>query len=374
MPRLARFAPALVVLAAGCTLSTEEQPPPAPQNHPPEIREIRVSPSRLHRAEEGQLTAVVSDPDGDRMGFRWSARHGTFPLDRVRSSVPYRAPETGKADTVRFMATDGQDSSVVEREVRLADLAGPTGLRAQAGPDWVQLSWEPSIDERLFDFLGYLVYVSHASFREMEEPAWETYRITEDPVRSRVYLVPDLTPGRVYHFMVRAVRGTGEKSPYVEEKDTAPRPQGLGYQFREIAYPYATQAQGFDFSRGREVLFDPDEPADAAAVDVYLGTEAPDDGMGRLALKSPHLLSGRNPLWGQRRVGLKALGKDWAIGETDTTGFDSLVVLEKDLVVAVRLPEGHYAKFQVTDSLNAFPFRTIQYRWAYQTIPGYPRF
>ena len=63
------------------------------------------------------------------------------------------------------------------------------------------------------------------------------------------------------------------------------------------------------------------------------------------------------------------------ISETDTTGFSSQVPLNESAVIAVRLPEGHYAKFQVTDSLQtAYPFRAIQYHWAYQTIPDYPKF
>jgi hypothetical protein len=121
--------------------------------------------------------------------------------------------------------------------------------------------------------------------------------------------------------------------------------------------------------------FRPDEPSIRDQIDLYIGTTDPEDGPGRLMFKSPDQLAYRHPDWADRNVQLKWLGDTWFIPETDSSGFAASVPLENKNVIAVLLPDGHFAKFQVTDSLKtAYPYRQIQYRWAYQTIPGYPRF
>jgi hypothetical protein len=362
-----------LLLAAGCGLGSGERTFPPPENVPPEIHEIRVSPSRLHRSEQATLTGVVEDVDRDFLIYRWSARHGSFPLDQVRFSVPYRAPDAGVADTVSLLVADAQDTTTLDRVIRLANLAGAGDLNVVAEANRVGVTWAASVDEGLYDFRGYHVYSADRSFSTIPAEELAGYQRTSEPQRTRLFFVSGLLQGTIYFFQVRAVRGTGEMSAFAGEKDAAPRPQGLGQQMSEIGYPERTP-QAFDFSRGVQISFDPANPSDVPSIDFYLGTTAADDGEGPLALKSPDLLAPRNPVWETRTVEFKVIGGDWSIGETDTTGFSREAPVGLDTVVAVRLPEGRYAKVQVTSILNSYPYRQIQYRWAYQPIPDYPKF
>lgn len=365
----------LIVLAAvvaGCSPSSDRRGPPVPENSPPEILEIRVSPSRIHRNVQGTVVGAVQDADRDFLIYRWSASQGTFPLDRVRPSVPYRSPLAGRADTLTLLVADAEDTTIMSREVVLADLAPPTNLNVVPGPNWVEVMWDPSADRRLYDFRGYEVFGADRSLQGLSEEELQQFLVTPTTA-STTARIPDLLQGTIYYFKARAVRGTGERSRLTGEEETAPRPQGIEPLMLEFSNPF-NEPKGFDFSGGEQALLSAEDPVSVEVIDFYLGTSDPEDGDGELQIKSPEHLASRNPLWVQREVGFKSLGKDWGVGETDTTGFTSRVSVSDSLVVAVRLPEGQFAKVQVTEIRNSHPFRQIQFRWAYQTIPGYAKF
>lgn len=366
----------MIALGAACSPSSERRGPPVPENSPPEIFAITVDPPRIHRGVRGRVKGEVQDADRDFIVYRWSATRGTFPLGDRLPLVDYIAPLTGRADTLTLLAADAEDTTIMSREVVLANLAPPTNLNVVPGPNWVEVSWTASVDRRLYDFSGYQVFASERSFVGLSEEELQQLLVTPVPSPSTMFLVQNLQQETIYYFQVRAVRGIGERSPRTAEEDTAPRPQGTEPRMLEFANPENNPEgpRGFDLSVGSQVELNPESPINVDAVDFYLGTTDPEDGSGELRVKSPEHLAARNPIWSQRRVGFKSLGKDWGVGSSDTTGFSSSVSIADSAVVAVRLPEGQFAKIQVTEVRNSHPFRQIQFRWAYQKIPGYAKF
>jgi hypothetical protein len=290
--------------------------------------------------------------------------------------VPYKAPESGRADTLTLLVADAEDTTILSQEIVLANLAPPTNMNVVPGPNWVEVTWTASIDRRLFDFSGYQVFASEQSFDGLSEEELQQFLVTPVPSPSTSFLVQNLRQETIYYFQVRALRRLGERSPRTTEEDTAPRPQGTEPRMLEFANPENNPdgPRGFDLSMGSQVELSPESPINVDAVDFYLGTTDPEDRAGELRVKSPEHLASRNPIWSQRQVGFRLLGKDWGVGSIDTTGFSSSVSIADSAVVAVRLPEGQFAKIQVTEIRNSYPFRQIQFRWAYQKIPGYAKF
>ncbi|MBU1948995.1 MAG: fibronectin type III domain-containing protein, partial [Candidatus Eisenbacteria bacterium] len=302
----------LLILSGGCSLNPERNPQPEPENNPPVISSITITPSRIHRGEQGNLVGVASDEDFDFLLYRWSASYGIFPFRRDIPIVTYRAPDNVSADTVSFFVSDIRDSTVRVQVIRLVNIAPPQNLKASAGTRFVEVTWDPSIDNRLYDFLGYEIYVSERSFNSMPQEDWEAFKIPTDPITDNKYVVRNLEQGTIYYFQVRSLRATGERSYFNGEKDTSPLPQGLGSILREINYPQP-YAQGFDFSEGVMRTFRPDDPSIRDGIDLYIGTADPEDGPGPLMFKSPERLAYRHPDWAGRRVQLKPIGDNWFV-------------------------------------------------------------
>ena len=84
-------------------------PPEPPENGPPTVR-ASCDPCSVAPDGEARLTATASDPDGDRLTYRWSAPAGRFTGPTDRSSARWTAPaETGRV-TISVRVSDGEDS------------------------------------------------------------------------------------------------------------------------------------------------------------------------------------------------------------------------------------------------------------------------
>ena len=81
-------------------------PPAAPQNRPPTVV-ARCEPCTVEVGRTSTVTADASDPDGDRLTYKWSAPVGTFarPTDR---QTPWTAPMQEGPVVVTVQVDDGK--------------------------------------------------------------------------------------------------------------------------------------------------------------------------------------------------------------------------------------------------------------------------
>ncbi len=100
----------------------EPPEPEPPVNSPPTVR-ASCDPCSVAPAGEARLTATASDPDGDRLTYRWSATAGRFTGPTDRSSAHWTAPaETGRV-TLTVRVSDGEDSASATVTVEVVNQA-----------------------------------------------------------------------------------------------------------------------------------------------------------------------------------------------------------------------------------------------------------
>ncbi len=343
-------------------------------NQSPNIALIDFIDEKIHASENVGVQALAEDPDGDGLAYLWSTTRGTFPNGRSGPRVVWRTPELKGMDTLTVRVTDFQDTvfASVVSEMVLPD--PPESLWSVAFSNQADVEWLPSIDEKIEHWQGYLVYAAEKSLAGIPEDQLAPYRITPAPITRRAIRFLDLEIGRKYFFHVRGVREYGstfEQTPMGMEIDMSPRPEGNLSQFLEIA---SGAPVAFDISRGRVEVFDPANDDRKELRDLILDRST-NDRESPLILRSVSHLSEFDDEWLERPVVIKSLGFDWEISSTDIkTGWVSESTFEELEVFAIRTPDGHYGKFQVTNITGFAPRRIIWLRWAYQTIPDYPRF
>lgn len=212
------------------------------------------------------------------------------------------------------------------------------------------------------------------SFADIPPDSLDVLQVATVPDTGHTYRAFRLLLGVRYYYCVRCVRswdGTTEYSGLSSEVDLAPRPSGNLVLWEE-ALP--TGGTCVSLAKGEVLPLDPSDPSGIADRDLYFGTSDSLDGAGTLRLKSVSLLANRNPAWAGRRIKLKAIGTNWNVNTTSDTLWTDHATVVVGEVYAILLPEGNYAKVQVTSVVGVYPRRQIQLQWAYQLIPGYARF
>ena len=97
-------------------------PPEPPENGPPTVR-ASCDPCSVAPDGEARLTATASDPDGDRLTYRWSATAGRFTGSTDGSTARWTAPaETGRV-TITVRVSDGEDSASATVTVEVVNQA-----------------------------------------------------------------------------------------------------------------------------------------------------------------------------------------------------------------------------------------------------------
>jgi len=364
----------VLFLATACGKETTVDPV-VEENTPPRIERILIRADRVHAAEDVSVSVVTDDVDGDRLRYRWSATRGEFPIGPGTSGTVWRTARQRGVDTLRILVYDFEDSVRAVLPVPLVLPAGPESLGTTSFSNQIDVLWDRSGDDGISNWVGYDVFMDTASLVGKTLEELELLRVNAEPVRGTRHRVLGLQTGQKYFFEVRSRReydGTIEQSEFVEETDAAPRPDGTVSFFRELQ---SVTPVAFDISAGRVRSINVSDPTRLADYDLYLGTTEPDDlGEFDLVFKSVSELGSRNAGWAERVVQIKPLGFDWSVAETDDEGWGTTAILEDERVYAVKTPEGNYGKFQVTGRNGFFPNRNVWILWAYQTLPGYPKF
>lgn len=376
----------LLAAASGLLLAScgdDAQPKKPPGNRPPVISRVYHDPPRVLRNHRVSAIAVTSDPDNDLLGHIWTADRGVFPAGYGLRVVPWISPQDHGTSTLRVSVSDGEftvrDSVVIET----MDLDPPGGLSFIAGSSVVDLAWERGPDEGVDHWTGYEVFMAQVPISSIPEEDLGRHRVGFVQGAIRQYRRGGLTRGTLYHFAIGSLRGWGawiedgerweieERSGPGQEVVLSPRPEWPAH-ITEFGHPGGSFA--LNLSAGSVRRLDVHDPSVVAERDLYFGTADPMDGPGPIWMKSVSLLANRHEGWSERVVRLKLLGNDWSVNTTTDDGWSEQIAVDIGLVYAVLLPEGNFAKIQITSIVGAHPYRQIQLQWAYQTIPGFPVF
>ncbi len=258
------------------------------------------------------------------------------------------------------------------------EFAPPTNLTYITDSSSVTLMWNHSPDNGLDDFLGYFVYVAESSIVSLgADSLLDPYKANREPVTDNSYSVGGLTRGQRYYFHVRAVKGPDTLeytlSNPTNEVHTSPVLIGTGTLY-EFSSPLGNPS-GYDFSGSRAYFMVHDN---ANYIDIYLGTTEEDDGAGDLTLKSPHIVQSTHPEWESRISYIKSLGTGWDNYNQTADDFSTPEYHYERVytgrVYAIKTPDNHFVKLEVTGTSGTFPNRTVTFRYAYQEITGYGHF
>lgn len=365
---------ALPIGLAACGGGDGSRPVDVP-NSAPRVTRFLLTEPRAHAAEDLHVSITAVDDDGDELRYRWFATRGSFPLGRGQRSVVWRSPRTRGIDTLSVMITDFQDSILAHKVIELVLPEPPGDPTHVNSTSLVDISWEPSPDEDIENWVGYQVFYGTSSLAGVSDQDLDQYLATPVPVRDHLVRISGLDPGRRYYFHTRGVRrydGALERSPATSEFHMAPRPEGPVSGFGEFS---SSLSSSFDLSAGVVRPLDVSDASGMAQRDFYIGTVDAFDQGGGLVLKSVSELANRNPAWGDRVVQIKRIGVDnWTVATTDDEGWSTKADLTQLGVYALKTPEGNFAKVWITGVSRFPPERIITFIWAYQTIPNYPSF
>ncbi len=365
---------------------SDSNPPgtiPTPPNRPPQIIRLYHSPDRVLRNHRVDAIAVTYDPDGDRLGHIWTANRGSFPAGFGQRTVTWLSPEEPGLSTLYLSVTDREFTVGDSMVVVTSDLAPPTGMDFVLGPSIADLLWDRSPDENVDHWRGYEIYMSPSPIHSIPEGEHHRYRVALVETGNRWFRRGGLARGTLYYFSAGSLRGWGrwmetegrweteERSGPGPEVVLSPRPEWPAFT-TELAHPGGPLA--IDMSAGAVRPLDVHDASGLSDRDLYFGTSDPMDGPGPVWMKSVSLLANRNEVWSGRVVRFKSLGEDWNINTTTDDGWEEQVPVVVGRVYAALLPEGNYAKIQITSLEGAHPNRLTQLRWAYQTIPDFPVF
>lgn len=363
---------ALTLLSGACDKETKPLTP-TDRNFPPEIRSMEAQVERALVCEEIQVNCGARDRDADPLGYRWTATAGTFPGGISQAIVKWKSPPSMETQTLTVCVTDVTDTVYADLEIQLHGVAPPGSLSFINGVRLVDLTWKPCIDEVKDGWTGYEVYRSSRSLVDLPVDSLLPYRLTTVPVTRRQFRVLGITPGEKAYYQIRSRRdyeGVVEISEEGPEIDTASRLRGFGVSpLFEIESRRG--AKGVRISDGS---IHPIDSGPASGIDLYLGTTDPEDGEGNLLFKSASRLSYRDPAWADRETGIKQVESDWGTPIAPENGYTDLVPVTPGSIYAIRTADGHYAKLQVSELRGAPPERRVEFQWAWQPIPDYPRY
>lgn len=383
MQRYVPWISALVLLGLGaCDKHTESRIPGA-ENHPPQITSVSVRPTRVLADQQVLAVCVARDVDQDFLKFGWSASAGNFPSGHQLSVVTWESPPSLGVQTLRVWATDFEDTVSSEIEVDVTRVISPDTLDFSNGINVISLNWSGVTDSTVDGWTGYEVFAAPRSLIGLSEAEILPYRITDGPILFMSSRVSPLEPGNVIYCQVRSRRdyeGVIERASSGPEISSAVRLDGFAVD------PASNETSPLYEVKGRRGAFglhipggqiEPLDPAMRERFDLYIGTRDSLDGPGGLMLKSPSRLSYADQAWIGRVTGFWRMDGDWSTPvPPENPPLSTEIEVELNAVYGIYTADGHYGKVWVLpdDRTGIFPNRRIWIKWAWQPIPGYPRF
>jgi hypothetical protein len=367
--------PILIVLLAGLPFgcAKETKPSPPAENNPPEIQSMETRPARILAAEQIYVTCRARDRDKEYLKYWWGASSGDFPAGNVLSTVAWVSPSRLGSQTLQVWVTDFEDTVSTTLPVEVVRVDPPDSVWFYNGANLINVAWSEAPDASVAHWSGYEVYAASRSLVDAPPETLAAHRMTPLPLDRLEYRILSVTPGQRVFVHVRSRRdydGVTERSIAGPEFETAARLDGFG---EGSLYEVSSRrgAKGVHLPGGSVESLDPQQ---TSRIDIYLGTSSTTDGPGELWLKSPSQLAYRDPAWAGRVTGIQELGTVWDVAVPGEGPMLREVQLTNRMVYALYTGDGHYAKFRVLDIHGSRPERRIEFQWAWQPLPDYPRF
>jgi hypothetical protein len=358
-------------LPVGCSKQTKPSPPA--ENNPPEILSIETLPERVLAAQRIFVSCKARDRDKEFMKFWWDATAGTFPSGNVLSTVTWISPPRLGPQNLRVWVTDFEDTTSGTLPIGVARVLPPDSTWFSNGANLIAVGWKPTTDAVVEHWTGYELYAAHHSLADAPPETLARYLRTPEPLTRLEFRLLSVMPGEKLFIHLRSRRdyeGVTERSDSGPEVDTAARLDGFGtaslYEVSSRRGPKGVHLPGGSV--------EPLDPGQTGRIDLYLGTSGATDGPGELRIKSPSLLAYRDPAWAGRVTGIQILGTDWDVPVPGESPLLPEVPLVDKTIYALYTADGHYAKFRVLEVRGSSPERRIEFQWAWQPLPGYPRF
>jgi len=152
------------VLMAGCAKDSNDGPT-GTANHAPIIRSMTAYPAEISRSGNTEITAIVTDEEGDSLTYYWACRSGSF-SDRTGGTARWVASSEAGTRYVSLTVSDGKATdadSVAISVTTVPQNTPPTrpyapspGVNRTVNGPTVELTW--SCDDADGDSLVYDVY------------------------------------------------------------------------------------------------------------------------------------------------------------------------------------------------------------------------
>jgi len=324
----------------------------------------------VYTAEDNRHCRGIIDPELERLINKTSENEGKLLIcgnNYMDALCAYnRAREFLPATQVRI------DPSLIPPNIEFSDsFSVPDSIWFinnfnQAIIEWVEIS-QPE------DVAGYLVFCNDEPMHKTKSYSEiSSYRLNTEPVVGNMFIISDIKAGKSYYIRIAPISGDGKLGKLSKELEvrTKPRRKTTVYEFQsQLGNPSA-----FDFSEYREIsmLY-----TNASMIDLYLGTNIPDEQEGDLMLKSPSRVSSRREIWQTRNAGIifmdhKSLDSEYDIQEITSMSKKNQEKCISGTRYLVRTPDGYELVIRVQSVEGRYPNRKIDIQYIYRLIVDAP--
>lgn len=223
------------------------------------------------------------------------------------------------------------------------------------------------------DVAGYMVFADKKPIPSVDDyNAIAHLQLNAEPIVGNMFIVSDLQPEKPLYVRIATVTGDGrfgELSKQIKIQTKARRKTTV-YEFSS----HLGNPSAFDFSEYREVSM---RSENASLIDLYLGSDAIDDGYGNLELKSPSIVSSSRTVWQSRNAGILFMDVLPLPAPYDAQEITSIEKMPEEPCrvggrYLVRTPDGYELVIRVESVEGEFPDRRIDIQYLYRLVEDAP--
>ncbi len=225
------------------------------------------------------------------------------------------------------------------------------------------------------DVAGYIVFADNKPIPEFALYDSLAYlQLNREPIVGNMFIISEISPDIPVYARIAPITGKGQFGELSNQItiQTKARRKTTVYEFSsKLGNPSA-----FDFSEYREVSM---LSVNAEIIDLYLGTDVPEDGYGNLELKSPSIVESERTIWKSRNAGILMMDVLPLQAPYDVQEITSIDKKQSEPCrvgtrYLVRTPDGYELVIRVESVEGEFPDRRIDIQYLYRLVETAPVF